>query len=124
MVQAVLSHGAHPTLGDRVRLRGVHQGEYGLGTDRGEHVVEGRAELGVAVSDEELHPPAHLFEFCTEVACDLGHRKQLRRRFCNRGWRIAHHGVELTGASSVAVTRYRYRGANIPTPWTQADTTS
>ena len=47
-------------------------------------------------------------------------RKQLRRRFCNRGWRIAHNGVEFTGASSVAMTRYRYRGANIPTPWTQA----
>ena len=29
---------------------------------------------------------------------------------------IAHNGVVFTGASSVAVTRYRYRGANIPTP--------
>jgi RNA-directed DNA polymerase len=46
--------------------------------------------------------------------------KQLRRRFCDRGWRIAHNGVVFTGASSVAVTRYRYRGANIPTPWTPA----
>ena len=27
-------------------------------------------------------------------------------------------GVVLTGASSVAVTRYRYRGGNIPAPWT------
>jgi RNA-directed DNA polymerase len=44
---------------------------------------------------------------------------QLRRRFCDQGWRIAHNGVIFTGASSVAVTRYRYRGANIPTPWTQ-----
>jgi hypothetical protein len=35
-----------------------------------------------------------------------------------RGWQIAHNGVVFTGASSVAVTRYRYRGANIPTPWT------
>ena len=24
----------------------------------------------------------------------------------------------FTGASSVTVTRYRYRGTNIPTPWT------
>jgi hypothetical protein len=39
-------------------------------------------------------------------------------RFCGPGWRIAHNGVVFTGASSVAVTRYRYRGANIPTPWT------
>ena len=43
---------------------------------------------------------------------------QLRRRFCDKGWRFAHNGVEFTGASSVAVTRYRYRGYNIPTPWT------
>ncbi|HEY5986301.1 MAG TPA: group II intron reverse transcriptase/maturase [Streptosporangiaceae bacterium] len=43
---------------------------------------------------------------------------QLRRRFCDEGWRFAHNGVVFTGASSVAVTRYRYRGSNIPTPWT------
>jgi RNA-directed DNA polymerase len=49
--------------------------------------------------------------------------KQLRRRFCRPGsWRIAHNGAMFTGASSVAVTRYRYRGANIPTPWTPAAT--
>jgi RNA-directed DNA polymerase len=44
--------------------------------------------------------------------------KQLHRRFCDRGWRFAHNGVVFTGASSVAVTRYRYRGNTIPTPWT------
>ena len=44
--------------------------------------------------------------------------KELRRRFCDKGWRFAHNGVVFTGASSVAVTRYRYRGSNIPTPWT------
>jgi RNA-directed DNA polymerase len=44
--------------------------------------------------------------------------KQLRRRFCDKGWRFAHNGAVFTGASSVAVTRYRYRGSNIPTPWT------
>jgi len=52
----------------------------------------------------------------------LTSRKQLRRRFCDKGWRIAHNGVVFTGASSVSVTRYRYRGANIPTPWTPAAT--
>jgi len=41
---------------------------------------------------------------------------ELRRRFCDRGWRFAHNGVVFTGASSVAVTRYR--GNKIPTPWT------
>jgi RNA-directed DNA polymerase len=52
---------------------------------------------------------------------------ELRRRFCDQGWRFAHNGVVFTGASSVAVTRYRYRGSNIPTPWTPrpaASTTS
>jgi RNA-directed DNA polymerase len=44
--------------------------------------------------------------------------KELRRRFCDVGWRFAHNGVVFTGASSVKVTRYRYRGSRIPTPWT------
>ena len=42
--------------------------------------------------------------------------KQMRRRFCDAGWRFACNGVVFTGASSVKVTRYR--GGNIPTPWT------
>jgi RNA-directed DNA polymerase len=44
--------------------------------------------------------------------------KDVRRRFCDNGWRLAHNGVTFTGASSVKVTRYRYRGSRIPTPWT------
>ena len=44
--------------------------------------------------------------------------KELRRRYCTRGWRLAHNGVEFTGAASVAVTRYRFRGYDIRTPWT------
>jgi len=51
-----------------------------------------------------------------------GHRpgmKQLRRRFCDQGWRFACNGAAFTGASSVAVTRCRFRGGNIPTPWTE-----
>jgi RNA-directed DNA polymerase len=43
---------------------------------------------------------------------------ELRRRFCDRGWRFAHNGVVFTGAASVAIRRYRYRGSTIPTPWT------
>jgi RNA-directed DNA polymerase len=43
--------------------------------------------------------------------------RELRRRFCDKGWRFAHNGVAFTGASSVTVTRYRYRGSRIPTPW-------
>jgi len=42
---------------------------------------------------------------------------EMRRRFCDQGWRFAHNGVVFTGASSVKVTRYRYRGSKIPTPW-------
>jgi RNA-directed DNA polymerase len=44
--------------------------------------------------------------------------KQMRRRFCDAGWRFACNGIAFTGASSVKVTRYRYRGGNIPAPWT------
>lgn len=43
---------------------------------------------------------------------------ELRRRFCDKGWRFAWNGVAYTGASSVTVRRYRYRGNQIPTPWT------
>jgi RNA-directed DNA polymerase len=43
--------------------------------------------------------------------------KELRRRFCDYGWRFAHNGVVFRGAASVTVERYRYRGNRIPTPW-------
>src|SRR5271157_3953043 len=43
---------------------------------------------------------------------------ELRRRFCEPGtWRFAVNGVRFTGASAVPVTRYRYRGSTILTPW-------
>jgi RNA-directed DNA polymerase len=50
--------------------------------------------------------------------------KEVRRRFCDRGWRLAHNGIVFTGASSVAVTRYRYRGNRIPTPWATTPATN
>src|SRR3954462_11932174 len=43
-------------------------------------------------------------------------KKQLRHRFCDMGWRFAHNGVALTGASGVSVVCYRYRGHTIATP--------
>jgi RNA-directed DNA polymerase len=44
---------------------------------------------------------------------------ELRRRFCVPGtWIFAVNGTRFTGASAVPVTRYRYRGTRIPTPWT------
>ena len=47
----------------------------------------------------------------------------LRRRFCDIGWRFAYNGVVFTGAASVPVTHYRYHGNTIPTPWTPKPTT-
>jgi len=44
---------------------------------------------------------------------------ELRRRFCLPGtWKFAAGRVRYTGASAVPVTRYRYRGTRIPSPWT------
>jgi RNA-directed DNA polymerase len=43
---------------------------------------------------------------------------ELRRRFCVPGtWRPAYNGTIFTGTSSVAITRYRYRGSKIPAPF-------
>ena len=50
---------------------------------------------------------------------------ELRRRFCVPGtWRFAVTGVRFTGAAAVPVTRYRYRGSNIPAPWAPQPTTA
>lgn len=49
---------------------------------------------------------------------------ELRRRFCDQNWRFAWNGIRFKGAASVPVTRYRYRGYKIPTPWTPAAATS
>lgn len=50
--------------------------------------------------------------------------REVRRRFCDVGWRPAYNGVEFRGAASVTVTRYRYRGTRIPTPWTTSTATA
>ncbi|XSS51599.1 group II intron reverse transcriptase/maturase [Propionibacteriaceae bacterium Y1923] len=48
---------------------------------------------------------------------------ELRRRYCLPGtWRLTHDGHRFRGAASVTVTRYRYRGYQIPTPWTPTAT--
>jgi RNA-directed DNA polymerase len=46
--------------------------------------------------------------------------KQLRRRYLSGepGWRPTEDGIELFYPQQVAITRYRWRAANIPTPWT------
>ena len=44
---------------------------------------------------------------------------ELRRRYCIPGtWRLIYDGQRFRGAATVTVTRYRYRGYRIPTPWT------
>lgn len=50
---------------------------------------------------------------------------ELRRRFCLPGtWRLVHDGGRFRGAASVTVTRYRYRGYRIPTPWAPSAATA
>jgi hypothetical protein len=47
----------------------------------------------------------------------------LRKRFMRR-WDITCGGIVLLMPSRTAVTRYRYRGTAIPTPWTHLLSTS
>jgi RNA-directed DNA polymerase len=46
--------------------------------------------------------------------------KKLRHRHLP-GWRPTEEGVVLFDPATVAVTRYRFRGYNIPTPWTSSE---
>jgi RNA-directed DNA polymerase len=43
--------------------------------------------------------------------------KQIRRRYWGHNW-TSHEGTRLAWPDEVKVTRYRYRGHNIPSPWT------
>jgi RNA-directed DNA polymerase len=47
--------------------------------------------------------------------------KWLRRHYGGNG-RWVHEGIELYDPAGVPIVRYRYRGANIPSPWTQPTT--
>ena len=51
--------------------------------------------------------------------------KWLRRRYLP-GWRPTDDGVTMFNPTTIPITRYRYRGTRIPTPWTRTeqDTTS
>ena len=52
--------------------------------------------------------------------CRKHHRsgwKDLRRRYCADGWWPASEERSLFNPAKVSTTRYRYRGAVIPTPW-------
>ena len=49
--------------------------------------------------------------------------KWLRRHYLANRWWPEHDGVALFDCRAVPVTRYRYRGAAIPTPWSGLTTT-
>jgi RNA-directed DNA polymerase len=42
--------------------------------------------------------------------------RALRRRYCNGGWQPADGETRLLHTGSITTTRYRYRGAAIPSP--------
>ena len=51
--------------------------------------------------------------------------KDVRRRLTGPAgrWRpITADGIELRKIAKIPVTRYRYRGNTIPSPWTPAET--
>ncbi len=45
--------------------------------------------------------------------------KFLRRRYLANRWWPEHDGIAMFDCRAVPVTRYRYRGAAIPTPWSE-----
>lgn len=49
--------------------------------------------------------------------------KWLRRRYLANAWWPEHDGIALFDCRAVPVTRYRYRGAAITTPWSRPPTT-
>jgi RNA-directed DNA polymerase len=44
---------------------------------------------------------------------------EIRRLYCGGGWWPSDDGNTLFDPSAVRTTRYRYRGADIPSPWPQ-----
>jgi RNA-directed DNA polymerase len=49
--------------------------------------------------------------------------KQINRRYINEDHTFQDGGLTLYQSARMRITRYRYRGARIPTPWTTADLT-
>src|SRR5262252_62312 len=111
VVEAVLPDSAHPPFGEGVRPRGAHRGEDRLGADRGEDIAQAGGELGVAVADEEPHPPACVFEIGTEVACYLGHPGAARIVSGVMRKAIQHsRGTSLAKAATIARSDQLNRG--------------
>ena len=78
VIETAFSHGLHPSLGERVRLRCPHRRANRLDTDRGEYRVEAAREFGVPVTDEEPESASVLLEVRGRVAFDLGHPRSGR----------------------------------------------
>jgi RNA-directed DNA polymerase len=69
---------------------------------------------------------AYLHQFTWRRVVHWLHRKHeranwgfLRRRYLANAWWPEHDGVALFDCRAVPVTRYRYRGAAIPSPWVE-----
>ncbi|WP_202912116.1 group II intron maturase-specific domain-containing protein [Nesterenkonia muleiensis] len=67
---------------------------------------------------------AHLHQFTWERIVHWLRRKHkratwkwLKRRYLANSWWPEHDGVSLFNCGTVPITRYRYRGTKIPTPW-------
>jgi hypothetical protein len=71
-VQALDADGPHPAFGIGVRVGRLDWRAQHLGTHGAEHVIEGAAELRVAVADQQVHPSSPLVEHQQQVACLLG----------------------------------------------------
>jgi RNA-directed DNA polymerase len=72
---------------------------------------------------------AHLHQYTWERVVGWLRRKHrranwkwLRRRYLANAWWPEHDGMALFDCRAVPVTRYRYRGTAIPTPWSDPTT--
>jgi len=71
-VEAFGSHGPDPALRVRICPGGADRGLDDLDAFGGEHLVEGRGEFRIPVTDEEAERSSALYEIADEVASDLG----------------------------------------------------
>ena len=77
-VEALVAHGADPTFGDRIRVRGAYWCSDDSDAVGSEDGIEARRELGVAVSDQEPEPAAVVGERHAHVAGVLGDPTRIR----------------------------------------------
>ena len=72
---------------------------------------------------------AYLHQYCWQRVVGWLRRKHrranwkwLRRHYLTNGWWPEHDGMAMLDCRAVPVTRYRYRGAAIPAPWSRPTT--